>query len=58
MLLGLESKGPNVSRYLGLLHRLADGLKLFIEETVLSTDANIVLFVLAPLITFISSLIS
>ena len=44
--------------YLGLLQPLADGLKLFVKETVLPTNANIVLFVLAPLITFILSLIS
>ena len=41
-----------------MLQPLADGLKLFAEETVLPTSANIVLFVLAPLITFILSLIS
>ena len=41
-----------------MLQPLADGLKRFVKETVLPTNANIVLFVLAPLITFILSLIS
>ena len=44
---------PNATGYLGLLQPLADGLKLFVKETVLPTNANIVTFVLAPLITFI-----
>ena len=40
-----------VTGYLGLLQPLADGLDFFVKETVLPTNANIVLFVLAPLIT-------
>nr|YP_011007937.1 NADH dehydrogenase subunit 1 [Chorda asiatica]QWK44406.1 NADH dehydrogenase subunit 1 [Chorda asiatica]WBP69768.1 NADH dehydrogenase subunit 1 [Chorda asiatica] len=51
-------RGPNVIGYMGLLQPLADGLKLFIKETVLPTNANTVLFVLAPLCTFILSLVS
>jgi NADH-quinone oxidoreductase subunit H len=41
---------------MGLLQPLADGLKLFAKETVLPSNANIVLFVLAPIITFVLSL--
>jgi len=49
-------RGPNVIGYLGLLQPLADGLKLFAKETVLPSNANTFLFLLAPMITFILSL--
>ena len=51
-------RGPNVIGYMGLFQPLADGLKLFVKETVLPTNANTCLFVLAPLCTFLLSLIS
>jgi len=49
-------RGPNVIGYLGLLQPLADGLKLFAKETILPTAANTGIFILAPLLTFILSL--
>jgi len=49
-------RGPNVIGYLGLLQPLADGLKLFIKETILPTSANIFIFLLAPILTFFLSL--
>lgn len=50
-------KGPNVIGYLGLLQPLADGLKLFSKETIIPSNSNIVLFLLAPIITFLLSLL-
>ena len=50
-------RGPNVVGIWGLLQPLADGLKLLTKETVLPNNANIIIFILAPLITFILALV-
>lgn len=49
-------RGPNVIGYIGLLQPLADGLKLFAKETTLPLSANLSVFLLAPSISFILSL--
>jgi len=46
-------QGPMVVGPMGLLQPLADGLKMFVKETVIPTGANKVVFIMAPMVTFI-----
>jgi NADH-quinone oxidoreductase subunit H len=50
-------RGPNIVGFFGLLQPLADGLKLLLKETVLPSNANIIIFIFAPILTFLLSLI-
>jgi NADH-quinone oxidoreductase subunit H len=51
-------RGPNVIGFVGLLQPLADGLKLFAKETILPSNSNIIVFLIAPILSFLLSLIS
>lgn len=50
-------RGPNVVGPFGLLQPIADAVKLMFKEAIVPTPASKVVFIIAPMITFILSLV-
>lgn len=50
-------KGPTVVGPFGLLQPIADAVKLMFKETIIPSQSNKIVFILAPMITFVLSLI-
>jgi len=45
-------QGPNVVGFYGIFQPLADGLKLFVKESILPKSANAFIFLFSPIFTF------
>lgn len=45
-------QGPNIIGFFGVLQPLADGLKLFIKESIIPKSSNVLIFIFAPIASF------
>ena len=50
-------KGPNVTGFAGLLQPIADAIKLLFKEVIIPEKADKFIFLLAPVVTFVLSLV-
>ncbi|HZU62552.1 MAG TPA: NADH-quinone oxidoreductase subunit NuoH [Novosphingobium sp.] len=51
-------RGPNVVGPVGILQSFADGLKVFLQETIVPSAANKGLFLIGPIVTFTVALLA
>jgi len=53
-----KRRGPNLVGILGILQPIADAIKLIVKETIIPVLSNRIIFIIAPLLTLILSLLN